>query len=107
MVDLLDLNPGSHMAQTLPPSDPVLGEGVPAPPMPQADINATQLVPEATSSLTHRTARGFAWMISQAAATKVVTFLGPIVYLWYLSPEDLGLVAIASMFSVIPLLVQQ
>lgn len=74
--------------------------------MNQAD---TALVTEQldTGSLTHRTSRGFAWMISQAMATKVVTAVGQIIVAWYLLPEDFGVISIAFMFSIFPLLIQQ
>jgi len=60
-----------------------------------------------TATLTHRTARGFAWMAGQSIAAKAVTTVGQIVLAWYLVKEDFGLAALAYTFSVIPVLIQQ
>jgi O-antigen/teichoic acid export membrane protein len=58
-------------------------------------------------TLSHRTAKGFAWMAGQSIAAKAVTTVGQIVLAWLLMPDDFGLAAVAYMFSVVPLLVQQ
>jgi len=60
-----------------------------------------------TSTLTHRTARGFAWMAGQSIAAKLITTVGQIILAWYLVREDFGLTAVTYMFSVVPVLIQQ
>ena len=61
----------------------------------------------APASLSHRTAHGLAWMISQSLATKLINMAGQIVIAWYLLREDFGLVSLAYMFSILPALIQQ
>lgn len=61
----------------------------------------TPSVPTA-ATLTHRTARGFTWLLIDAAGSKVVNLLGQMALARLLLPEHWGLVGLAYTVSVFP-----
>jgi O-antigen/teichoic acid export membrane protein len=46
-------------------------------------------------SLSHRAARGSAWMFAQTISSKVVSTIGMVILAWFLAPEAFGQVALA------------
>jgi O-antigen/teichoic acid export membrane protein len=60
-----------------------------------------------SQSLGGRTARGFAWMVSQTVASRIVSAAGQVAMAWFLLPDDYGAVGLAFTIAAFASLVQQ
>jgi PST family polysaccharide transporter len=75
----------------------------------QSELLSTATVKTAPPepSLGQRTAQGFAWLVAQTLASKLVTLGGQVALAWYLQPDDFGVVGMAYTVVAFAGLVQQ
>jgi PST family polysaccharide transporter len=69
--------------------------------------NADTTEPNPNQSLGGRAARGFAWMVSQTVASRLLSAAGQVALAWFLLPNDYGAVGLAMTIATFASLVQQ
>ena len=72
-----------------------------------SDDSGQPAQPRASESLTHKTARGYAYMLAQTLGTQLVNFVGFIVLGWLLFEKDFGLYALTTTVAAAAALVQR